>query len=137
MKRTLISIAAALGFSIIPSTALLAQSAQGVYNISFSFNAAGVQLPSGRYTISNSGLIGDELMTLGGYGGSVIFMRRSELRGKRGPAHLTFSKYGDSYFLREVWQDDGVGTKIKVNKQEIREEEAKNTAQTALVAAMR
>lgn len=136
MKRTLISIAAALGFSIVTSAVLLAQSVTAVYHVPFSFNAAGVQLPAGKYTVQATG---PQASLLSGYGGGFRFITSPNLSGKPSPAHLTFYKHGNAYFLREVWQQNGTGTKIRVSEQEremMRAElVAKNAATPVLIAA--
>lgn len=130
MKRTLITIAAAIGMS----TALFAESAPAIYEIPFSFNAAGVELPAGRYVVSQNGV---HSSTLAGHGGGMIFIRNSGLTGGKEKAHMIFSKRGNAYLLREVWQDNGTGTKITVTNQERQIQEAKeaNQASTVLVAA--
>lgn len=138
MKRTLISAVAALGFSIIPSTALLAQSLETGYQIPFSFNAEGVQLPAGRYTLSNTG---QQVSTLAGHRGSIMFLRVPGLTGKPGLAHLTFLRQGNDYVLREVWQSDGIGTRINVTDRERRiikaQEEAKSAPPEFVLEATR
>lgn len=138
MKRTLISIAASLGCLILPSTALLAQSATYTYDIPFSFNAAGIQMPAGHY------LVTPESTTVGllrGQGHSMLFQRTPQLNAKPRAAHLTFHKYGDAYFLREVWGQSGQGNTVKesAREREIRqtEQQARIHSKSVLVAATR
>lgn len=138
MKRTLITLAAALGLAIVPSTSVFAQQLVALYNVPFAFNAAGVQLPSGRYIVSNTGL---DASTLAGPHGSIMFSHRAGLSSKPAAGHLMFKKYGDAYFLREVWQDNGTGSKIRTSSQEkeiIRAQQlAKNSSSAVLVATSR
>jgi hypothetical protein len=138
MKRTLITIAAAIGFSIVPPTTLFAQSAEASYNVPFSFNAAGVQLPSGRYIVSNTG---PQVSKISGFGGSILYISVPELSSKPSTAHLMFCKVGGTYFLQEVWQSNGTGTRIKVRKQEQEivqsGQREKRTSTTVLLASTR
>jgi hypothetical protein len=114
MKRSLMSIAAAVGFAIAQPTLLPAQSAGLVYNVPFAFSASGVKLAAGTYVASTNQQSG----VLRGHGGGFMYVVMPDLTAKPSPAHLTFYKYGESYVLREVWQSDGTGRKIRVTSRE-------------------
>ena len=136
MKRTLFSIAAAIGFAIAPASALFAQSSGTVYNIPFAFNAEGQQLQAGKYVVSSNQQAG----SLSGRNGGVMFISRKDLESKPTQAHLTFVKYGETYVLREVWNADGIGSKINPTSREremMRAEQAKNAPQTVQLVATR
>jgi hypothetical protein len=138
MKRTLISIAASLGCFILASTALLAQSSGWAYEIPFSFDAAGIQMPAGHYLVTPEG---NNVGLLRGQGHSMLFQRTPQLNAKPRAAHLTFHKHGDAYFLREVWDESGKGNPVNESprERELRQtiEQARIHSQTVLVAATR
>ena len=136
MKRTLISIAASLGCLILASTALVAQSQIYAYDIPFSFNAAGIDMPAGHYMVMPAS---SEVGILRGPGHSITFQRGPQLSAKARAAHLTFHKYGDAYFLREVWDQSGQGNTVSESprERELRQTilQAQLHPRTVLVAA--
>jgi hypothetical protein len=138
MKRTLIYIAATLGCLTLPSAALMAQSPTWAYDIPFSFNAAGIQMPAGHYMVTPAS---DNVGVLRGQDHSIAFQRGPQLAAKPRAAHLTFHKYGDAYFLREVWDQSGQGNTVSesAREREIKrtEQQARIHSQTVLVAATR
>jgi hypothetical protein len=127
MKRTLTSIAAAIGFLLVPFV-MRAQTERALYQVPFSFNAEGVELSSGKYILSSRGL--QTGMLRGENGKGVLFIISGTLSGKDGPAHLTFNKYGDKYFLRQVW-DGNTGSQIPIS---VEEREILRTQQEAKTA---
>jgi hypothetical protein len=138
MKRTLIYIAATLGCITLPTAALMAQSSAAAYDIPFSFDAAGLQMPAGHYLVTPEGT---NVGLLFGERHSMLFQRTPQLNAKPRAAHLTFHKYGDTYFLSEVWDESGKGNTVKesAREREIRqtEQQARIHSQTVLVAATR
>lgn len=131
MKRTLTSIAAALACSMVPTTALLAQSTVSVFDIPFSFNAAGVQMQAGTYKVSENSVSSGIIR---GDNGAISFLRKSGSNGASSAPHLTFHKYGNQYFLRQVWDKDGNGNPVAISKQEreiVRAQKAEQTAKSA------
>lgn len=138
MKRTLIYIAATLGCLTLPSVALMAQSSGWAYDIPFSFNAAGIEMPAGHYLVTPES---NQIGVLRGQGHGIAFQRGPQLGAKPRAAHLTFHKYGDAYFLREVWDQTGQGNTVSesAREREIRqtEQQARLHPRTVLVAATR
>jgi hypothetical protein len=138
MKRTLISIAASLGCLLFSSIALTAQGIGWGYNVPFSFSAEGVQMPAGYYKVSKQS---QTLGSLRGNAGSISFVRHAQLAARPGKAHLTFYKYGNNVFLREVWEETGVGTKIPESARErevrAREQQARVQPETVELLASR
>ena len=115
MKRTLTLIATAVGSLLVPSAPIRAQSMVAVYKIPFSFNAEGVELASGKYTVSQAGLQSGMLRS--DHGEAILFIT-APLSSKPGLAHLTFYKYANRYFLRQVSDDGGMGSKIPLSREE-------------------
>ncbi|HZQ55827.1 MAG TPA: hypothetical protein VFB14_26750 [Bryobacteraceae bacterium] len=138
MKRTLIYIAATLGCMTLSTAALMAQSSAAAYDIPFSFDAAGIQMPAGHYLVTPES---NDVGLLRGDGHGMLFQRTPQLNAKPRAAHLTFHKYGDAYFLREVWDQSGRGNTVRQSprEHELRQtiEQARVHSQTVLVAATR
>jgi hypothetical protein len=138
MKRTLTSIAAAIGSLLVPFGIMRAQTERAVYQIPFSFNAEGVELSSGKYILSSRGP--QTGMLRGENGKGVLFITSGMLTNKNRSAHLTFNKYGDRYFLRQVW-DENTGSPIPISVEEREilrtQQEAKTVPEKVTVAAKR
>jgi hypothetical protein len=128
MKRTLTSIAAAVACCLVSTTALLAQSTVSVYDVPFSFNASGVQMPAGTYKVSENSISSGIIR---GDNGAISFLRKSGSNGASTVAHLTFHRYGNQYFLRQVWDNKGNGNPVAISKQEREIVRAQNAEQSA------
>jgi hypothetical protein len=138
MKRTVIAVAAAIGSLLVPLGITQAQTERAFYQIPFSFNAEGVELSSGRYLLSSTG--SHTGMLRGENGKGVLFILSGTLTSKDQSAHLTFNKYGDKYFLRQVWDGKtGSPVPISVEEREIlhNQQEAKIGLQKVSVIAHR
>jgi hypothetical protein len=84
-----------------------AQGIETVTNVPFAFTAGDTNLPQDRYRISPMPGQTGVFMIHGGRNG-VILMSLTDRRNDREPApSLTFYRYGDQYFLREVQLGDG------------------------------
>lgn len=137
MKRALLSVAASISCLMLSSTALSAQDGPSQYEIPFSFNAEGVDMPAGHYAVSAMSL---SVGSLRGPSGSILFIRQPQLAGKPGRAHLTFEKYGDAYFLHEVWSESGHGSSVRESSRERKlqsDQQARIKAQTVVYMASR
>jgi hypothetical protein len=95
-------LVAALAFA--PVTASLhAQTADRVQvNIPFAFQNGSTVLPAGTYTFADS----NHILTVRGRVDSSLSLSRVEDSGSTAPktGKVVFQRYGDKYFLREVWQ---------------------------------
>jgi hypothetical protein len=116
VKHTLTAVAAAIGSLLVPFGTMRAQTERAVYQIPFSFNAEGIELASGEYILFSTGT--QTRMLRGENGKGVFFISSGTLTGNNRPAHLTFNKYGDRYFLRQVWEDSKSGSPIPVSSEE-------------------
>jgi hypothetical protein len=129
MKRILMSTATALGCMLFAHTAS-AQTSDTVYDVPFSFNAAGVQLPAGTYRVSHATPRGVAMLLRGQEGGIALLIGAKVTPS--GPGHLTFNKYGDKYFLEEVAVENGRTSNIRLSSQE--REMKRNQERAAAVA---
>ena len=106
MKRNILTIGAALTFlAVLAVASAHAQTADRIKaNIPFDFEAGGVKLKTGVYTIerieTNQIVLtsGDRKLEAFALAPKPIQRTRSDAQGK-----LVFHRYGDLYFLAEVW----------------------------------
>jgi hypothetical protein len=90
------------------ATSARAQEASAtVTNVPFAFTAGDTNLPQDRYRISQMPGLNGVLM-IRGERHSMVLMSRTHSSNDREPApSLTFYRYGDQYFLRQVQLGDG------------------------------
>ena len=119
-RRSLVAIAV---LTFLVATCAFAQiSTQIKANIPFDFAAGKTILPAGDYTLSSQAVGYPTMYLLQGDGGrSGIFLltftvQRKDLEEPR--AELVFHRYGDRYFLAQVWMDNGAGRQLPVSKEE-------------------
>src|SRR4051812_2350297 len=76
-----------------------------VANIPFEFNVGYKTMPAGEYSVQTLASAGDSLM-IKNADSTVCALRLSEATSRikdKGHARLVFHRYGDRYFLAEVW----------------------------------
>ena len=115
MKHTLLTLAIAAGSLAVPFATMHAQVMDDLYQIPFAFNAEGQEFAAGRYIVHNTGGPAKSINSAGGLG--VQFLAGT-LSAQPRRAHLTFDKIGDKYFLRQVWNEDGLGSRVPMGAQE-------------------
>jgi hypothetical protein len=72
-------------------------------DVPFSFSAGYGMLPAGEYTIARSGLGEVMLLSSGRRGVELMTPKTTDLRDDIGRPKLVFHRYGDEYFLAEIW----------------------------------
>jgi hypothetical protein len=92
-----------------------AQSAQQLnVTVPFGFVAGSRTLPAGQYTVSqpvNSNAV--VIRPVGSTPGAVMITNRVKSPGRQEMGKLIFHRYGDRYFLSEVWgTDQSVGSQL-------------------------
>ena len=97
-------ISAMLGSSLI----LAQESAREVANIPFAFHARETTLPAGRYTICAMNSQGAMRISDKKTGHSIMVPTRGRQSGPDQTARLTFHRYGNEYFLSEIWMPQQV-----------------------------
>jgi hypothetical protein len=118
MKTYLIQTAFA---ALALAAAGYAQSAQPLQvTVPFDFVAGSRTLTAGQYTVSqpvNTSAVA--FRSARGAPGVVVITQRVESPGRRGIAKLVFHRYGDRYFLAEVWDTDrSIGSQLSKTVQE-------------------
>lgn len=95
---------------------------QFVATIPFDFYAAGKTLPAGAYLVARStqtSLEGLVLRRTDGRLGVFVMTRASQANEIQRQSRLVFHKYGDEYFLSEVWTSGkSIGRELSVSRQE-------------------
>lgn len=103
-------------------------------DVPFSFSAAYGVLPAGEYSISRVGGQFTLLLCSGERGIELMVPKTTEWRTDFNTAKLVFHRYGDEYFLAEVWSssDNAVRT-LQVHPRERQLAKAGVSPQVAVV----
>jgi len=113
MKKQLWKTVGFLAAILATSTAL-GQSNQGdtIADIPFAFTVANHTLPAGRYTVTRLG--GTSLRIFSPHNqGTVVLTHAVEGKAPESKGNMVFHRYGDVYFLSEVWvAADATGRKV-------------------------
>jgi hypothetical protein len=126
---------------VIGVAAAGAVSAQGVMlrgNIPFSFVVNGTALPAGEYTVlpAKAGAI-----LIKGFdcraGAVSLVQPTSAPSGRKAAARLVFNRYGDQYFLSQVWTSGNQGSQLPVTRSERKLLAHSHSPSRAVVAALR
>ena len=103
LSSSLIACALAIG-SLASTQSALAQSSAPLakVNIPFAFQAGPKTMPAGMYQIDREGR---NLIVLHGPGQVAAYVETSDAIKLHAPNHgnLVFARYGDTYFLRQIW----------------------------------
>ena len=102
MKKQLFVL---LGLGLLASASAYAQTVNMKVNVPFNFIVSGATLPSGQYTIKDFGATGNviSIRTLDNKAKSLILKRRCESLKASEQTKLVFHRYGDRYFLAQIW----------------------------------
>ena len=102
-------------------------------DIPFDFIVADKTLPSGKYTAraATSDGQGLRISSRDGEAAMILSITAAE-KSKKGNARMVFHRYGQQYFLAEVWSGDSYGNKLKECKRErnLRRELASNASKS-------
>lgn len=133
-----------VGIIALAFVSALAASAQNqrnlVVNIPFEFTVKGKTLPAGEYivsrgsTIDKTGLI---MQRRNGGANAVVLTMSIQSRENQKESRLVFNRYGDHYFLSQVWTSgDQQGRELFKSRQErsLETELAKTSARPETVA---
>ena len=116
-KNTLLMLALVSGILMIACASAQAQSRTTRASISFDFAAANNTMKAGEYTISqvNPQTI---LLKSADRKSQVYVMTQSVKSLSRRPQRLVFRRYGNSYFLGEIWTTEFTGLRFAPSKDE-------------------
>jgi len=108
MKKQLLSVLGMLGLLMIAASAF-AQSINVVANVPFSFSVDKGTLPAGEYQIRAVDTAGGEVLAIQNREAKMarMFLTNPVSRGANSAysekATLVFKRYGDQYFLSQIW----------------------------------
>ncbi len=121
MKKQLISLAMSL--ALLTSAAAYAQSSQLMkVNVPFDFTVGNSSLPAGEYTLSSNDNAGGVLTLQNPKAkkGAMVLSMVCESTKPAPHSELIFHRYGDSYFLSEVWVGGrSIGQQVRTTKHEM------------------
>lgn len=103
MKRNLYSVLGILTMAMVFEGPGLQAQSHLVVNVPFDFSLNHKAMAAGKYEVES---ISDQLAAIRNVdtGDAEIFIKAIHVRAvKSGNARLVFDKYGDQYFLHEVW----------------------------------
>lgn len=126
LRNTAVTCALALGS--LASTVAHAQTQSVKVDVPFAFQSGSKTLPAGTYTIK---LESDHIMLLHGTARGAInneIINPEERTTPYAVGRVVFHKYGDHYYIREVWlAGDKTGHECAATKSEKELQMAKNT----------
>ncbi len=133
MKKNLLSLAMSL--AVLMSAAAQAQTTHMKLSAPFEFTAGNVQLPAGEYEVEAMGPWGGSTLSVHNVNSnaeSVILSSSCKSKRPASDAKLVFHRYGQHYFLAEVWnRNSSLGHQIQINSRQT--ELAKHQAQDQVV----
>lgn len=126
---------------LLASTSAYAQTVNLKVNVPFNFVVTGATLPSGEYTIRTEPDI-EHALSLNGVGQNLTVLANPSLTLKGGKrshqTELVFSRYGDQYFLSEIWvKGESVGQKLLKSRRELEMAQNNTFQQVAIRAELR
>jgi len=130
---------AAFVMSLTAAGTLAAQSLTVKANIPFNFVVSGATLPAGEYSVGQADSRGPMIVRGGNHDVSAFTLAAPAAAqpDRPGTARLVFHRYGDQYFLYQVWTPDGQGEQIQPTRLERELTAHGNRPIQAVVAALR
>jgi len=110
-----------IGLAAVTAVVSSGQSNRVETNIPFDFVVGDKVLPAGQYTMKGLGAVGQAILISQKDSKSSIIRLTNELQPKteNTQARLVFRRYGQHYFLAEVWSGgDSVGRRLMRSRQE-------------------
>jgi hypothetical protein len=137
MKTNFGRLLMTIGFSaVLGSPLMLAEpNPNGKADIPFAFHVRDTTLPAGTYTVEQISSAGMVQIRNNDTGESILTLAPPNRSGKGESSKLVFHKYGERYFLSELWLA-GVDTIDCVPKGKL-ERELSKTPDTMATVAMR
>jgi hypothetical protein len=116
MKQLCMKLFLVWGSVLLGGTALQAQTYSMKADVPFAFHVKNVELAAGKYLITRNGSLPLDLIE-NSRGVKATIMAVGALDNK-GTPRLVFHRYGDEFFLAEIWNTAGSGYKVPLSKRE-------------------
>jgi hypothetical protein len=121
MKKQ-IAIAVALMAAAIAAGQCYAQRTTCKADIPFAFQVANQTMPAGEYLIQRNSDLNEETQMIRRTDSSAAALALTsavvDVKNGKSEPELVFHKYGDNYFLSEIWTGQGDGRRLLVSKRE-------------------
>jgi hypothetical protein len=129
MKHPLITLLTACGFACLLGTTASAQSPQLASDLPFAFHVGEQNCAAGKYTLTRMGAAPPLLR--GTKGSCSLFVGYGAPLSGQSQPKLVFHRYQDQYFLSEIWQEGGIGSRLPLSQREQEVREQAPSAETA------
>lgn len=120
MKATILRLTVMMALALAFAAAAQAQTALNhkTFAVPFSFKVGNKVLPAGEYKITADNQI-IRVQKTDGKENAVTLTQRTRGTNNDHNAKLTFRRYGDQYYLSQVWLPDSLGRELKRPRREI------------------
>jgi hypothetical protein len=111
-----------MSLALLMSAAAQAQTTHMKVTVPFQFTAGNVRLPAGEYEVTALGTWGGPALSVHNLSSnteSVVLSNSCRSQKPATDAKLVFYRYGQQYFLAEVWNRNSfAGSRIKINQRQ-------------------
>jgi hypothetical protein len=120
MKNHMRSFVISIGLSaVLGSSAIVAQeSARAIANVPFAFHVKDTNLPAGKYIVKAVNGAGVIQIADANTGHSMMLLTQGNNSSKSDSPRLTFQRYGNDYFLSQVWLPGKTGYALRPSSRE-------------------
>ena len=138
MKRQIVSLLGVLGLLLVAACA----NAQGVNvkaNVPFDFTIGKSSLPAGAYSIQSLATATGSVLAIRGEHAAKNMLASANNAETLNPSpnsRLVFHRYGDQYFLSQIWlQGEKVGRQFRISRREAEMAKSVQTSEDVIVLA--
>ena len=120
MKTTIVKLSLIMALALAFTASAQAQTALNfkTFSVPFSFNIGKKVLPAGEYKITADNQIIRIQKTDGKVNAIAMSQRTHTDNRVESDAKLTFRRYGDQYYLSQVWLPNDLGRELKRQRRE-------------------
>ena len=133
-RLTMLLVTTIVALSCAAASAKAQQRLNMSAEIPFEFTVGNVNLPAGSYTVRAITESGDALV-ISNRDVSVARLSREIQDDRNGKARLVFHRYGNHYFLAEIWSGEQTGRAVQKSRRERSLESEMNRIAKADIAA--
>ena len=120
MKATILRLTVITALALAFAVSAQAQTALNfkTFTVPFSFKVGNKELPAGEYKVTAENQIIRVQRTNGKENAVTLTQRTRGANHTLSDAKLTFRRYGDQYYLSQVWLPDSLGRELKKPRRE-------------------